>query len=483
MLIFLLPFIPFSHTKEQIALATDVVNSLENRLNQFINNEQKLNGAIAGISIRSASTGKVIYEHFGDIRLKPASNMKLLTAATALSVLGKDYTFRTELLTDGVVVFTTLQGNLYLRGKGDPTLLKDDFDLLAKKIRQSGITTIQGNVIGEDSWYDHVRYSDGLTWSDESAYYGAQISALTASPDKDFDSGTVIIEVRPSEKIGRKATISVKPKTDYVKIINNAITVSKKGTKTIKIFREHGTNTIVVNGNIPIKASSVKEWVSVKEPTEYAVNLFEKSLKEHDIKLLGDVDVGITPTNATRLAVHESMTLAELMVPFMKLSNNGHAEVLVKEMGKVVKGEGSWDKGIEVMNAELPKFGVNPKTLVIKDGSGISHSDLIPANEISKLLYSVQTQDWFQTFANSLPIAGISDRMVGGTLRYRMKQAPLYGVLKAKTGTITNVSSLSGYIQTKQGNNLIFSIILNNMLDDANGKAIEDKICAIIAEY
>ncbi len=453
------------------------------QLNQLVINEPNLKGAIAGISIRSAKSGEILYEHAGNIRLRPASNLKLLTAATALSSLGEDYQFSTEVLTDGKLVGKRLEGNLYLKGKGDPTLLQADMDLLAKKIKNAGVDVIFGNVIADDSWYDDERYSIDLTWSDETYYYGAAVSGLTASPNKDYDSGTIIVEVSPGRKPGNKASISVSPTNNYVKIINNTKTVQEKEKKDITIIREHGENVITIEGTIPVKAKPIEEWITVWEPTGYALDLFKQALAKQDIHVIGAEGIAKAPETAKVIASDTSIPLRELLVPFMKLSNNGHGETLVKEMGRVKQGEGSWEKGIQVVENELSKIGVDPSSMVIRDGSGISHVNLISANDISKLLFSVQKQSWFPSFLHALPVAGNSERMIGGSLRYRLKQPEMAGKVKAKTGTIRTVSSLSGYMETKSGEEIIFSILLNNLMNDEYGKPIEDKIVTLLYQY
>ncbi|WP_191274005.1 D-alanyl-D-alanine carboxypeptidase/D-alanyl-D-alanine endopeptidase [Neobacillus kokaensis] len=469
------------YTSSPFAEAKESAGGWTQQLDYLLKNQAELQGALAGISVRNAADGKLLYEHQGDIRLRPASNMKLLTAAAALKVLGEDYTFPTELYSDGPVKKKALAGNLYLKGKGDPTLLKADFVKIALSLKERGINKIKGNIIGDDSWYDAVRYSVDLPWSDETTYYGAQISALTASPNSDFDAGTVKLEVKPVDRKGDRPKVEITPDTGYLAVINHAVTVDKDGKKKITVEREHGKNTIVIKGTIPITTKSVTEWAAVWNPTRYALTLFKEALEDQGIKVEGKMKTGLVPDTATLIHIHRSMPLSELVVPFMKLSNNTHAEILTKEMGKVVEGEGSWKTGLTVLKSELSKLGVNPNTMVLRDGSGISHVTSIQANQISQLLYAVQKEKWFPVYLNSLPISGKPKKMTGGSLRYRMKTQGLQGKVLAKTGTLSTVSSLSGYVDTKSGQRLIFSIILNNLLDEEKGKKVEDQMVSIIA--
>ncbi|MET3699710.1 D-alanyl-D-alanine carboxypeptidase/D-alanyl-D-alanine-endopeptidase (penicillin-binding protein 4) [Bacillus oleivorans] len=485
-------FVPFT-TPEKTKVVeasketTEVVVSqspdLQAKIDAILNDE-RLQGTSTGVSIRNADTGEVLYSYYGDMRLHPASNMKLLTTIAALETLGEDYQFTTEVLTDGSITGNVLQGNLYIKGKGDPTLLEKDFDQFAKDLKAKGIQQINGNLIGDDSWYDDIRLSQDLNWSDESYYTGAQVSALTLSPNEDYDAGTVIVEVTPSTEVGGKAQVKVTPETDYVTILNNTEMVAAGQSKRISIEREHGTNNIVVEGVMPLNGTTSRSWVAVWEPTGYALDVFKKSLKEQGIALVGnaDVKVGVTPENATVLTAKKSMTLEDLLIPFMKLSNNGHGETLTKEMGKVVYGEGSWDKGLQVIEEVITDFGVNGDTILLRDGSGMSHKNMIPANEITQLLYAVQDESWYPAFEQSLPVAGESDRLVGGTLRSRMTSEPAKGNVKAKTGSLTGVSTLSGYVTSADGKKLIFSIMFNNYLG-FSATSIENSIATTLAGH
>lgn len=471
-----------SGNSDQLAGADDDYAGLANDINLLLQ-DKRLDGATTGVSIRKAETGEVIYDHFGDSRLTPASNTKLFSGAAALETLGEDHRFSTEIHTDGQLKGKVLQGNLYLKGKGDPTLLQKDFEDFAAELKSQGIEKVKGDLIGDDTWYDDERLSEDITWKDERYYYGAEVSALTASPNEDYDAGSVIVEVNPGDAQGAETAVTLTPHTDYVNIINNTTTIAAGGKKTVSIIRAHGSNDIIIEGEMPLEGSRTREWIAVTEPSGYALDLFENALAAEGIELIGKhgMKMGEVPEGSTLLAERQSMTLRELYIPFMKLSNNGHAEVLVKEMGQAVSGEGSWDAGLEVVEDVAVDLGVNMDTVQLRDGSGMSHVNLVPANEISALLHGAQQEEWFGAYLNSLPVAGVPERFVGGTLRNRMKTGEATGNVTAKTGTLTAVSALSGYAETRSGEKLIFSILINN--DLATVTPIEDAIASAIAEY
>ncbi|MEC2158265.1 D-alanyl-D-alanine carboxypeptidase/D-alanyl-D-alanine endopeptidase [Virgibacillus halodenitrificans] len=461
---------------------TMTATELQEKLDAILSKSQ-LQGTSTGISIRNANDGELLYNHSGEMRLHPASNQKILTAVAALSTLGEDHRFTTQVLTDGKLKGKVLRGNLYLKGKGDPTLLKEDLDHFAKQLKEQGIHKIKGNIVGDDTWFDDVRLATDINWDDESNYTAAQISALTLSPNEDYDSGTVIVQVLPGEKAGDKPKVVLSPQTDYITINNEAKTTAKETSKQISVQRDHGTNTITISGNLPLDSSS-KSWVAVWEPTRYVVDVFKQSLEEQGITMIGNSEaaVGKTPKDAEILTKKDSMPLKELLVPFLKLSNNGHGEILVKEMGQVIKKEGSWDKGLDVVEDVLINNDLAMDTIRLRDGAGMSHKNLLPANQLSKLLFEIQDESWFPEFKNALPVAGEPERLVGGTLRYRLTGDATKGKVHAKTGSLTGVNTLSGYVTNKDGEKLIFSIMMNNYIQGSMPQ-IQDAIVTALAEH
>jgi len=445
-------------TENSTVHAASSYANLQNSINNIMT-DSRMKNASSSITVRKASTGEVVYQYNANKGITPASSLKILTAAAALETLGENYRFSTEVLTNGQVAKGTLYGNLYLRGQGDPTLLKKDFDNFASTLSKSGVKRISGHLIGDDTYFDTERLSPGISKEDESYYYAAQISALTVSPNADYDAGSVIVEAKPTVN-GKVSNVTLTPATSIVSVVNRSKTVPKGYKNTLKIERVTGTNNILITGNAPIGSVGSKEWIAVSNPTAYALDVFKKSLASKGIRFVSTSKAfrGETPENARALVSKKSMTLKELMIPFLKLSNNTHAEVLAKTMGKVEYGEGSWDAGLKVMRNYADSVGLDVNQWVFEDASGMSHANKIPSSQMSQLLYHVRSEPWYGTLLKGLPVAGGYDRFVGGTLRLRLKTPPVKGNVIAKTGSLDNVSALAGYAKTKDGEWLVFTI-------------------------
>ncbi|CAM3298015.1 D-alanyl-D-alanine carboxypeptidase/D-alanyl-D-alanine-endopeptidase [Kibdelosporangium persicum] len=434
--------------------------------------DPSLRGATVGLVVRKADTGQVLFSSNAEARRQPASNMKLLTSAAALDVLGPDHRFTTSVLESG--------GDLYLKGTGDPTVLAADYDALAANVAASGVQTLPGKLIADDTWFDATRLGKGWAWDDEPFYYSAETSALTVSPDTDYDAGSVIVAVQPGSP-GKAAVVSMQPDNKYVTIENATVTSAPGTANTIAVERKHGSAVVRVSGSIPHQASPVRKWTSVKEPTGLAAALFREALKRHGVHVAGPTQTGATPAGARLVAEHKSMPLAELLVPFMKLSNNMHAEILIKSMGRAVSGAGTWQAGLTALGQRLSGLGIDASTAYLADGSGLSRFNQISPEQVVALLRAVRTKPWFTTWYNSLPVAGISDRLVGGTLRSRMAGTAAAGNVHAKTGTLTGVSGLSGYVTSADGQPLVFAMLSNNFIGTA--KPVEDAVAVRLAEY
>ncbi|MCW8098445.1 D-alanyl-D-alanine carboxypeptidase/D-alanyl-D-alanine endopeptidase [Streptomyces tauricus] len=443
--------------------------------------DSRLEGGTAGVVITEAASGDVLYQRSPTSRLMPASNTKLPTSAAAMEILGPDHTFTTDVLATGRRQGSTLNGDLYLRGTGDPTALAADYDALAARVAASGVTRVDGRLLADDTRFDRNRLGRNWAADDESAYYSAQISALSVAPDTDYDTGSVIVRVAPGAAAGDKPQVTVVPKTKYVDIDVRATTVAAGGANDLTAEREHGTNTIVVSGTTPVGGSGLQEWVSVWEPTGYAAAVFRDALTAHGVKVTGATRLGrATPATARRLATHASMPLKDLLIPFMKLSNNMHAEILTKAMGVKVSGEGSWSAGLAAVSGYLKGVGIDTGKLRQVDGSGLSRMNNLTAGQFAELLLAVRAEPWYADWYKSLPVACAPDRFVGGTLRTRMCGTPAALNAVGKTGSLTGASALSGYVKDADGRELVYSIVLNNYLA-SSVKPLEDAIVVTLA--
>lgn len=456
--------------------ASDLVLTLDGILG-----DPRLAGVTVGVEVRDAADGAVVYSRNATQRLVPASNNKVLTSVAALEALGADHRFTTSVLSTGRLRGSVLTGDLYLRGGGDPTLLAADYDGLAATVAQLGIRLVTGRLVADDTWFDANRHGRDWAIDDEPQSYAAPISALTVAPDTDYDPGAVVVEARPGAAAGRLAAVSVVPAVGDVTLVNRATTGPAGTANTLTFTREHGTNTFVVAGSTPVGAAVSRDYMAVENPTSYAATIFREALKRHGVHIGGSTGYGATPTGATVRAERASMTLGQLLVPFLKLSNNMHAEVLMKAMGRAASGQGSWAAGIAAAQAALTALGVDMTVQRQVDGSGLSRQDLLTNRQLTTLLLAARAEPWFPAWYEALPVAGVSDRMVGGTLRSRMVGTPAAGNVHAKTGTLTGVSALSGYVTDATGRKLVFSMINNNSLGGV--AALTDAVAVALASH
>ena len=443
--------------------------------------DQRFVGSQVAVQVRDAETGEVLYDRNGQTRMLVASNTKLLSSAAAVDGLGVDHRFRTELLGTRSPQGGVLLSDLYLRGGGDPTMLAEDYRELAVSLREAGVRELRGDLVADDSYFDDVPYGTGWAWDDEPYYYDAATSALTVAPDTDYDSGTVIVRTSPGAQVGDPVEIGLQPQTGVLDIVNRATTGPTGSAKTLSVERQHASDTVLVTGSMPLGAATDNEWVAVQDPTEYAADVFARALRAEDIRLLGDVVEGTTPAGATTLAGHESMTVGELLTPYLKLSNNLHAEALVKALGAETSGEGSWSAGLVAVRSWLTAQGVEAGAMRLVDGSGLSRMGNVRAEDLTDLLVTVRDEPWFDTWYDALPIAGNPDRFTGGTLRSRMRNTAAANNLHGKTGSLTGVTSLSGYVTNADGRELAFAMVSNNYL--SSPRSVEDALGVTLASW
>lgn len=459
---------------------TSQVTRLANSLNALLD-DPRLDGVVIGLTVRSATTGELVYTSAGHRRMLPASNQKLMTTAAALADLGPDFRFRTSVLASDSPRGGVVAGDLYLRGGGDPTLLASRYDDLAAAVAARGVSEVRGGLVADDTLFDAVRLGTDWSWQDETFAYAAPISALSVSPDADFNTGSVQVDILPGPSAGAPARVELTPPTRAVQLENHVITGPPGSPRRVAGVREHGTNRIVVGGTMPFDGGPAHPLESVDDPTAYAADVFAAALARHGVRLRDDAPRrGQTPASAVDLADLESMPLRELLVPLLKVSNNPMTEMLVKTMGARDSGQGSWDTGLQVVLRFLAHEGMDPVRIHMVDGSGLSTSNLVAPDDLTSLLVAVRREPWFDVWYAALPVAGEPEHLVGGTLAQRMRDTPAAGNVHAKTGTLATASALSGYVRTAAGEPLVFSIMESGFVGTPPND-IEDQLAVTLA--
>lgn len=472
--------------KEIIYYEDTALNLLKSELDEIFNNPAFSN-AHWGVIIQSLETGEYIYRLNEHKNFIPASNIKLFTSAVALLKLGPEFKYKTYLYTDGEIKNGILYGNIFVRGSGDPTIsgrftngdITKTFRDWADSLLKLGIREVQGNIIGDDNYFDDQYMGTGWAWDDETYWYSAHISALS------FNDNCVDLEILPGRRIGDPAIIRVNPNTSYVQIKNQLITAHPDSSNKIDFFRLPGTNIINIFGRISLRSNPRRESISVHNPTLYTVTVLKEVFESKGIKITGSVaDIDDTFLNPDYekmkvLASYESPPLSEIIKVINKRSQNFYAEQVFRTLGKIFGGEGSTQKSVEVMKSTLAQIGIPPDLISIYDGSGLSRLNLITPFQVLTLLNYMYRHEYFTFFYESLPIAGVD-----GTLETRMRRTKAQGNVRAKTGYVQYARALSGYVKTKDGEMLSFSMITNNyLIPTSTANMIQDIVCQRLAEF
>ncbi|GAA1987870.1 D-alanyl-D-alanine carboxypeptidase/D-alanyl-D-alanine endopeptidase [Kitasatospora viridis] len=444
--------------------------------------DPRLAGAGVSVLVSDAATGQVVYQHDPDALLLPASTLKTVTAAAALDLLGPDHRFSTQVLAAGPRTGGRLDGDLVLRGGGDPSLQESDLDALAARVAAAGVTEVTGGVLADASRYDGVPLGAAWAWDDQAAYYSPQISALTLTTDSDDDVGSVRLTLTPDAASGRPAAVRTTPAQAPVRISGQVATGAPGSAGTVQVDRRPGGNELVLSGSLPAGAGPTEEWVAIDDPARLAGTVFAAALARHGVAVRGGLREQPAPAGAAVLAAHDSPTLAELLPPFLKLSNNGIAEHLVKEIGAVRGGSGSWPVGLGLLSDDLHRNGLEPTPARQVDGSGLSRQDLTTGRRLVALLRYARTRPWFADWYQALPVAGDPRRMVGGTLSDRLRGTAAEGRVHAKTGSLTGVTSLAGYLDRADGRTLVFSVLVNDFVGESPTPVVDAVVARLASE-
>lgn len=478
----------FGQTQHTSAAVAELVRSIDGILSQ-----PTLAQAWVGVRVETLG-GELLYDANGSKLMVPASNMKIITAAAGLELLGPDFTWETKVWLDAWdeaaptdrswlvgELPATLSGNIYLQGGGDPTLLQEDLERVARELHNRGLRRILGDLVYDDSFFDAVRRGPGWEWDYLDAYYAAPVSGLSLSPDRDYDANTLRVSVYPGAALFDPALVTLSPSLVDVEVINEATTAGSSADGSITL-RWRDTRTLVVSGYTPHGKGPTNAWIAVEDPSPLVAGVFRRALENAGIEVRGEVVPGRVSGSTVMVSLHRSMTLAQLLVPFMKLSNNGHAEVILKTLGRKFRSQGSWSAGRAMIESFLRDVVRVPGTFQISDGSGLSRKNLITPEQIVAVLRYMADRPNFQYFYNSLPVAGARDRLVGGTLRTRLLGTPAANNARAKTGSLNNVSTLSGYVDTPSGEKLLFSIMLNHAVG-VPSTTYQDTLVNVLARY
>ncbi|MBI2375234.1 MAG: D-alanyl-D-alanine carboxypeptidase/D-alanyl-D-alanine-endopeptidase [Deltaproteobacteria bacterium] len=456
----------------------DEPDTLTRTLKEILRSPE-LEGVSVGVHVRSVSDGRTIFERDGSRLLNPASNVKLVTSALALSHLGPAYRFRTLVYRDGSIRNGALQGNLYVKGFGDPTLTSENLFGIINEIALSGIQRLQGSIVVDDTFFDAV--TDGPGWDQEASdrSYAPAIGALAVN------YGTFTVRVLPGESVGAPARVVLWPDVPSLEVASSVTTRAGGSRSRLWIgtsVRDDGGVLATIRGAVAAGEPLGEEiYRRVNQPGIYAGQTIKRMLELRGVSVEGTIKLAAVPRqNVVLVASHVSEPLGSIVSTLNKHSSNFIAEMILKTVAAELRGSpGTWQKGAELMTEFLVGLGLPAGSFVLENGSGLNDVNRMSPEQLTLLLRAMHRQpEIANEYAASLAVAGSS-----GTITSRFADSPAEGRLRAKTGSLTGVSALSGYVTTRDDQLLAFSIMMNGY----EGRArlmwkVQDRIGAALAD-
>ncbi|MBP1750699.1 MAG: D-alanyl-D-alaninecarboxypeptidase/D-alanyl-D-al anine-endopeptidase, partial [Deltaproteobacteria bacterium] len=444
-----------------------------------------------GIIVESMTTGKCIFEYNPDKRLVPASNMKLLTSAAALIVLSPDFHYATRLITNGSVRSGTLFGDLIVEGSGDPTIsgyfnYNDPvyvFKDWTKRLAELGINEIRGDLVIDNSAFSENPYGDGWNMDDVNRCFCAPRDAFT------FNNNCIQLEIIPSAHNEQGFQFVMEPVSGYIRLVNRLNSRNIMGRDTVRL-NYTDPRTLEVTGSKRPGSPETIHYVPVRYPAEFGGFILKETLASGGIMLTGDILCARNCPNLTditqrknngqlrTLAVYRSVRLSDIIKVVNKLSNNLYTEMLLFAIGRTSGKAYTTRNAAAITFQALDTAGIDMSGAVMADGSGLSRYNLVSPRQLARLLQVMVSSPYSGYFYESLPIMSID-----GTLSRRLKGSRASGLVRAKTGSIAGVRSLSGYITTYNDENLIFSIISNGHSSTAAIDKVVDRIVLRLLDY
>jgi D-alanyl-D-alanine carboxypeptidase/D-alanyl-D-alanine-endopeptidase (penicillin-binding protein 4) len=430
---------------------------------------------VPSVRVVDPSTGEVLYDRNSHMLIRPASNMKLVTSAAGLHVLGTRYTFKTSVGWDSLASDGTVRGNLYLRGYGNPDLTTADLDTLARRAYNAGVRRVLGDIVVDVSFFDSLQWGMGWMWDDDPAPYQAYVSPLS------LNKNCVEILIEP-DSVTNTVRVSVIPETRTVRVRSEIAVALDSVVSPLTFTRPslEPPNTIVITGQILRTAPPRREQVTIVWPELYAGTVFQERLAALGIAAGGKVMRGRVPGPTTERLWHEH-GMDSMVINLNKVSDNLSAEMTLKTISATVGwSPGSARAGVWTVNRFLSLCGIDTTNHAMVDGSGLSHYNLLRVDLLTDLLVAMyHRNDLFPLFYASLPVGGVD-----GTLRGRMRGTLAEGNVHAKTGSIAGVSSLSGYVSDREGRMLVFGMTMQDFVWSSRYyRLAQDRICDILARF